>query len=304
MYFDNRSISAKAIARFFPGKNRIRSNGNFRPTKGDTIINWGFSGAVTAFDVDSVNILNNPIAVRNASNKIRTFEILNDNDVPTLTHYTSIEDVLNNSEVLEDDTTFVNKIYCRTLISSHSGKGIVIAKNRDELVDAELYTELFENDTEFRVHVFDGKVIDIQQKKSMSEERRLRKRVKTMGRNEEIRNLMNGWSFVRSEMNLYSSDGSPRRNLIDIPIQATNALGLDFAAVDLLMNSKTGEIVVVEVNTAPGQSTQTTTHFRYISAICKYANIPFSIDIYNRRYNCDYSDIHLETLNSFLTLFN
>lgn len=304
MYFDRTSVSAKAIARFFVGKNRIRANGNFRPRIGDLIINWGFKGAVTAFNVNSANVLNKPSSIENASNKIKTFELLNKHGVKTLTHYTSIDDVLNYAEVEEDDNTFVKKIYCRTLISSHSGKGIVIANSREELVEAPLYTEAFKNDTEFRVHVFKGRVIDIQQKKSMSQERRSKKGVAVTTRNEETRNLMNGWSFVRSDMNLMSPDGSPRADLVNMPISAAIALGLDFAAVDLLMNSSTGEMVVVEVNTAPGMTTKTTTHFRYIQAICEYAKIPFSVEIYNNRYGCDYQDVHLENLNSFLTQFN
>jgi D-alanine-D-alanine ligase-like ATP-grasp enzyme len=70
-------------------------------------------------------------------------------------------------------------------------------------------------------------------------------------------------------------------------IDATKALGLDFAAVDVAYNSETDECKVLELNTAPGQEVGSTTHLRYVRAISKYLGIPFSVDEYNKRYNCN-----------------
>jgi len=295
--WDRTSISAKNIARYFPGKNRIRPNGNYRPKTNDVIINWGYRGEITAFDINRVNILNKPANVANASDKRRTLRILSEAGIPTLDYATNI----NGAAELFNNSTHV---YCRTLISSHSGRGIVIASNPSELVNADLYTAKFENNTEFRVHVFNGNVIDITQKKSMSRERREKLGVKVAERRDEVRNLMSGWSFVRSDMDLYDSENEPRTGLFTIPVEATRALGVDFAGVDLLLNTETNEIRVVEVNTACGQKVNTTTHFRYIEAICKYANIEFNQEIYSARYGGSFQNEHNNNLNNFINDIN
>src|SRR3546814_19093490 len=43
-------------------------------------------------------------------------------------------------------------IVCRTVLSGHSGVGIVIADNRDDLVPANLYVKYVKKKEEYRVH--------------------------------------------------------------------------------------------------------------------------------------------------------
>jgi glutathione synthase/RimK-type ligase-like ATP-grasp enzyme len=283
LYYDRTSISAKAIARFKAGKHRISpTSTTFNPRIPTLLINWGWRGTLPAnFNNSNIELFNKPEAISLASNKINCLRTLEAADVPSLAFATNMEDA---EELLTDDL----KVYCRKQISSHSGRGIVIASSSEELVEASLYTQEFKNNIEYRVHVFDGKVIDIQQKKKMSEERRLEKGITVV--KHDVRNLMNGWSFVRTDLTLVKEDGEPLVDLVKVPIDAVRALGLDFGAVDIAYNVSDDEIVVIEVNTAAGQKVGTTTNYNYIKAIFKKAGDPVSIAQYNARWNSEISE--------------
>ena len=296
--YDTTSISAKAIARFRKGKNRIRPEGNFRGQYGDTIINWGFRGNISSSVIGDATLLNKPENVGLASNKIKCLTLLEDNGVPTLEFYTNKDELL---EAFHGDAGFGTKVYCRQRISSHSGRGIVIATKPDEVVDANLYTVEFENDREYRVHIFNGKIIDIQQKRRMSSERRERLGLGDVVN--DVRNKDNGWSFVRNNVIFKNNDDEFINDLFTTSMNAINVLGLDFGAIDLLYNSENDEAVVCEVNTAAGQKVGTTTNYRYIKAIEEFVGNDISIDIYNRRWGSEINDFNNgmdEFLNNFI----
>ena len=136
---------------------------------------------------------------------------------------------------------------CRTTLSGHSGQGIVIASSPEELVDAPLYTQFIEKDKEYRVHVFNGVIIDFQQKKRRRGEEQ----------NDDIRNHANGWVYARSDVVL-------PEDVETNAIRATLSLGLDFGAVDICTDLD-GNAIVFEVNTAPGIFN--TTLDKYVEAI-------------------------------------
>jgi len=291
--WDRTSMSSRTISRFQPGKNRVRPESTtFKPKVGQLLINWGFRGSFGFSIPEGVDILNRPENVANASDKRRCLRILTDNEVPTLDFALNRTD----AAALFENT---DKVYCRTRISSHSGRGIIIANNIEELVDAQLYTANFPNTTEFRVHIFKGQITDITQKKSMSSERRERLGITRTERREEVRNLGSGWSFVRTEMDLYDSEGDVRNEIHDVSLDAMSALGLDFGAVDLLMNDE-GECRVVEANTACGMKINTTTHYRYIKNFMDYANNDFSLSLYNSRYEGNFNNEHEGNIDQFI----
>ena len=295
--YDRTSLSAKAIARFQRGKNRIFPNKNYRPKSDHLVVNWGFRGNISAFDYEALgdSFLNKPRNIALASDKIRCLETLSRNDVKTLGFTTNRDEA---EQFLRENG---GKVYCRTLISSHSGKGIVIAEEPEEIVDARLYTYEFVNDIEFRVHIFKGEITDIQQKRRMSRERR--ERMGIDGVVDGVRNLKNGYSFTRGNLTLRNGDGEFIEDLFRVPLDAVEALGLDFAAVDLLYNSETDEAIVCEVNTAPGMKVGTTTHFRYIESIQNYAGNRFDLEIYNNRYGIDFQNEHEGNLDEFINFF-
>ena len=145
-------------------------------------------------------------------------------------------------------------VFCRTLLRSSEGKGIVVATTPEELVPARLYTKYFKKKTEYRVHVFDGRVIDVQEK-------RKRKGVPDDARNTKIRNLRNGYVFCRDGID--EPDG-----LRDLAIRATNALGYTLGAVDIAYNAHYNRLVVLEVNANPGMQGMTLDN--YSTAIAEW----------------------------------
>ena len=295
IYYDRTSLSGKAVARFTRGKNRLNPNSTtFRHKDSFTYINWGFRGNVTTVNPEEVNWLNLPKNVALASSKIRCLTLLDNEEIPTLEFTTDRSEAEEYVEARE-------KVYCRTLINSHSGKGIIIAEELEDIVDAPLYTVEFDNDIEFRVHVFNGVIIDIQQKRKMSSERRASLKIDKVIKG--IRNLKNGYSFVREDLTLRNVNEEYIEDLYNIPLRAVEVLGLDFAAVDLLYNSENDSAVICEVNTAPGMKVGTTTHYRYIKAIQEYAGNEFNTEIYNNRYGIEFDNRHENNLTNFLNHF-
>ena len=126
-------------------------------------------------------------------------------------------------------------VFARTQLQGHSGSGIVIASNPDELVRAPLYTKYIKKKKEFRVHVFNKEVIDIQEKR------------RSMGSDAGflIRNHANGFVFCRDDI-------VEPADLRDVAIQAVTSLGLDFGAADIIYNEHYNKCYALEVNTAPG----------------------------------------------------
>lgn len=215
------------------GKRRLSKLKNSR------IINWGLSAELISDSLipDTNLILNKPNAISNAVNKIRTYEVLNEAELPVPTFVTDIEEA----------KKFFSKegaiVYCRTLINSHSGNGIVIAKAPEELVDCKLYTLKVPNYQEYRFHIVHGNLIQVQQKKTTF----------TDGYDPDkalIKTKDKGYVFSSINVVLKEDD----YNLMtSIAVSAIKALGLDFGAVDLCI-SKKGLVTILEVNTAPGIS--------------------------------------------------
>jgi len=219
------SISAKRLARSL-GVLRVRPTYNAK--RKDVIVNWG-SSIPPHFKWMSQD-LNKPHAIALASNKLETFKEFRSNSFTHVPNWTT-----NSSEAQHWlDSGF--KIYCRKLLSSHSGNGIVVCNDGDTLVSAPLYTLHTKHRDEYRVHIFKGEVIDVQKKK---------KRNGFTGCSSGIRNHSNGWVYARSDIAIPDM-------LYPIAIQAVNILGLDFGAVDIGHKVNEDKFFVFEVNTAPG----------------------------------------------------
>ncbi len=237
---------------------RVRENGMFMPRQGHTIINWGnprkpvWGKYVTGPEAIRFlrlkgRVLNHWTAVEQAIDKYQTLITLSKNGVPTPT-FTCNSNVA--ASWFSDKNT---KVVCRTLLRASEGKGIVIAKEAKEIVNARLYTKFFVKDKEYRVHVFGNEVLDIQEKRLKNGER------EKEGHNPYIRNTANGWVFCRENVEC-------PEHVQKVAVDAVAALGLDFGAVDIAINAK-GEPCVFEVNTAPG--IEGTTVNKYVEAIQK-----------------------------------
>lgn len=267
-------------------------NSSYRYRDGHTIINWGNSRRPSWMTAD-VPVLNKPEAVAVASDKLETLDLLEDTGVPTVEFTTDVT-------IAQDWVDIGNKVFVRHELHGHSGAGIEVVEMRgvnSELVEemneifdeyynstnnendrtiieelqrtldgitpvdipvvpeAPLYTLGVNNQGEYRVHVLNGEVI-LYQKKS----RRVDENGSVITADVEeadIRNLASNWVYRTGNLNRLE-------RIEQLAIDAIEALGLDFGAVDIIMDNE-GVVRVLEVNTAPGIS-NTETANAYVDA--------------------------------------
>lgn len=232
---------------------RVRPEGSYKLYPNHLIINWG-NGQVPNWNRDYAHRLNGCAAVQLASNKLLAFQKFKEAGNVSIPEFTTqVSDVL-------AALTEAPKVewFARTKLQGHSGEGIVpiyggteYGPEGEQFPAAPLYVKYVKKKDEYRVHVFKGKVIDVQQK-------RKRKDIPTEEVDFQVRNHSNGWVYCRNEV-------SPHQSVLDNAINAINALGLDFGAVDIIWNNHHNQAFVLEVNTAPGLEGTTLT--KYTDAI-------------------------------------
>ncbi len=221
------SASSKAIAealkrneqktlRVYPDRNYVNRGDDF-------IVNWGNANEPEwAYQ----NILNTPTAVATAVNKLETFVKLTEAEVRTVPWTTNI-DVARGWDLICE----------RHQLRAHGGAGIRVS-TPETVYPAPLYTEMLTPCDEYRVHIFKGEVIDYTKKvKKVDGEF-------VTAPEEHIKNKEHGLYFLR--------DVRPREGVVLRAIQAIEALGLDFGAVDIIRHNNRS--YVLEVNTAVGLS--------------------------------------------------
>lgn len=205
---------------------RVYPDRNYTPKENDLIVNWGSSVAPQWHHP----MYNEPGAVRLAANKLLSLVRFNEVGVPTLLFTT-------NKETAKELTLNGKKMFCRTKLTGCSGQGIIVATTPDEVVDAGLYTYEFKKTHEYRVHVFNGEVLDLQEKK---------RREGAGNRNTvDVWNYETNFIFARQDITVPN-------HVQKAAINAVTALGLEFGAVDIGYNLDREECAVFEVNTAPG----------------------------------------------------
>lgn len=251
---------------------RIRSiNSIFKGRDSDIIVNYGSSNIN---DMDRVSgsamVINHPRVVRNASNKVRAFEAMARHGVPVV-EYTTLP------QVAQEWFNEGNVVYARQTVNGHSGAGIVICSQstpdqmgnvafEHSLANAALYTKgLTAQRREFRFHVMNGEIIFVQQKRRVADWREL------PNYSNVVRNHSTGWIYAQQDVR-------PNEASRNAAIQAVNALGLDFGAVDII--TRHDQAWVLEVNTAPGLEGETLVKYaENLRAISEGDNVtPFNFD--------------------------
>lgn len=239
------SQSAKLIAQ---GLGALRCNPlrtSFRPRIGDVLINWGCSYNPFPYPI---TMLNKYSAVAIASNKIKALAWMDREGVSIIPFTQDKEQAI---QWIEEGSY----IYERHTLHGHGGSGIRVVHSVDDLTvgtSVQLYTKGIPIRREYRVHVFDGKVIEHVQKR-----RRLDANPNTVS--DYVRNHTQGWVFVKNGF-----DYLPE--VEEQAINAVQALGLDFGAVDVITEKHTGNVYVLEVNTACGFDPNGSTLQKYITA--------------------------------------
>lgn len=217
--------------------NPVEAHSRFRASGTKTIINWG-NNDMPGHVAGCGRYINPPALVRRATDKTAfLLQVCGEARVPDFTTRRGLA-----QSWIEDGKTVV----CRTLTRANSGRGIVIAETSEELVDAPLYTQYVPKKSEWRVHCYRNPRtsavahFDVQRKardRSVADE----------DVNWKVRNNSNGFIFARNE-----DAGDVPADVITQAVEAFNATGLDFGAVDVIYQERSGEAYVLEVNTAPG----------------------------------------------------
>lgn len=239
-----KSASAKMLAKELDTV-RVSPDGKFKNNYHRPIVNWGNSEYPEWLDFSNSIVMNWPVQVSIATNKLWSFQLFS---VDGVCH----PDWTTEKEVAQCWQAAGETIVVRKELTGKGGSGIVICEEGDKLPDAPLYTIYFKKKHEYRVHVFDGKVIDFQEKK------------REKGKEDvdgKIRNHSNGWVFCRNDVVLPEIVQSES-------IKAVASLGLTFGAVDVGFNVHYNRACVFEVNTAPGLTE--TTAKKYAETINNY----------------------------------
>lgn len=235
------------------GIKRLKHEGSvWKPGPNKKIINWGSSTENFPAAYLTCQIINHPSKIDVTADKLRTFNKFMDNNVPHPEWTTSRSEAL---QWLDQGCM----VFARKQLRSHSGRGIFImdpdhpedARNDNSV--APLYVKYVKKKNEYRVHVINNEIIDVQRKGLRSELRG------NEGVNWKIQNLANGFVYVRNE-----SDPVPSC-VFDAALAAVSALELDFGAADVIYNAKEDKAYCLEVNSAPGLMGTTLTN--YVNAL-------------------------------------
>jgi len=289
------SASVKKLKRELDALIIKPENSKYRNKSSDTVINWGNSTRIP--NLEGVEVINPPENVAIATNKLKTLEELEEagvSHVPFTTSKTEAEEwskvfvrhsLTGHSgegiEVVEstlsepEEDSFIQGISDlleELLDEAPQDKHAILIENlmavideepRPELnqsitlPDAPLYTQAVNNNGEYRVHVFDGEVI-LYQKKSRRVDEETGEVITAEGEAADVRNLASNWIYRTGNLNKLD-------RVEDLAVEAIQALGLDFGAVDIIMDND-GDVFVLEVNTAPGLG-NTDTLEAYVEAI-------------------------------------
>lgn len=203
-----------------------------------TVVNWGGTQSIQA--AAGVRVVNAPAAVAKAVNKRECLSALSDGDV-NIPEFIVSETVMKDKIAVDGSGIWL----ARTCITGSAGAGIKVMRSVADLVPAALYVKYIKKTEELRIHVAFGQAIFRQEKKRSSA-------AEQTADQKLIRNHGNGWVFCPREV---VPDGVAEREAV----KAVAALGLDFGAVDIVVEKTTGKPYVLEVNTAPGIESPTLT---------------------------------------------
>lgn len=224
----------EALVRDFPGIKRLwldHPEMTFMPRTGDVVINWGCIKTNNTWrNLTDFRWINHPELV--SRNRLQNLRLMKEAGV-------NVPDFTTQADMARGWLADGKTVICRSALRSFGGRGITVVEPGQTLADGQaLYTCYQPKRREYRVHVFRGNVIDVQQKKRRQGDR-------TEGVESKVRSYANGWVFARDGV-------SPPDCVVSSAVSAAAALGLDFAAVDVGWTERGNVATVYECNTAPG----------------------------------------------------
>jgi len=227
-------LTSRLEGRMITRREEIRPN--------ECIINWG--GGQFSSSGWKADWLNKPTNVCFAVEKLKAFELFDRESVPhpEWTFHVSMA-----RKWLEEG----HVVLARQTSTGMMGEGISLLNNaRSAIPSAEFYSKHVQHDQEYRVHVFQGMLVNLGIKVAQC------RNANMMVRNADERN----WDFEHTEE-------APHAVTL-AGIAAVNALGLNFGAADVGYRARENKAYVFEVNSAPGTGHNTIT--RYASVFTRY----------------------------------
>lgn len=203
------------------------------PSDTDLLLRWG--NAKRAPRGEPGTCINQAAAIWSAGDKYTSLQKLSEAGIRVPDHSL-------NPPPLGGDTWLVRSR------RGFGGKDILI---HDGAARGEWYSKFIPNDREYRIHVVNGEVIRVQRKYLEHPDKRT---------SEHIKNHDNGYVFKAPQKTL-------NKSRLEAAVKAVEALGLDFGAVDLVIDHN-GLEYVLEVNTAPACSPLTLS--AYVEAFKKH----------------------------------
>ena len=234
--WDQLSEGATAIAKQMDTAKIRRKGSKYTAQNGDVLVNWGasdFPAWLRDYDPNGKAVALNR-NIEEALNKVHFFRRTKGS--PYVPSSCEAHDLVH--------LALRFPVLCRTKVKGMDGDGIVIAENRDQLVDAALYVQLEAKTAEYRVHVGRNKdgSIDIigVQRKFIPNGSDADKRIRTSA---------NGCYYV----------WTVKEQPVELPIEAQRAAKevfamfpqLDFGGLDVIYDRDRDAAFVIEINTAP-----------------------------------------------------
>lgn len=215
LYHRSTSVTAKNIARAL-GIGYTKSPGKFDVV----VVRYGYSRKHTRDFA-----LNTTSAVNLASDGLKSLQVLHREGVPC------VEPVINPGR---EDYPLVG----RKLRNHVAGKTLKILSEPTE-ESFKYYTRYREISKEFRVHVFNSRVL-----------KAFRKVPRAENPHPRIRTSQKGWGYKKVNWSKYYAAGT------EVAVMAVQTLGLTYAGVDMA-KGKDGSWFVIEVNTGPALNSKT-----------------------------------------------
>ena len=225
LYARESCITGRALARAL-GLN-LDSRGRRVPSHADTVIRWGSLAALPAPPIIEVNEAS---AVRRATDKLNSLMLMSEAGVPVPAFTTDAEGVEWPCLARRRHHTRGNDVIA---ISSAADARIVVG--------ADYFIQQIDKVREFRIHVMCGEPFLCQRKVGGDE-------------SSVVWNHTHGFRYV----NMRST--RPDTSRLEAAVMAVRTLGLDFGAVDIIID-RAGNCYVLEVNTAPGLAVVSATEY-------------------------------------------
>lgn len=181
------------------------------PTRNFTNYDFVFNYGANRLIVPHRKHINKAKAVSNCIDKLKTFKLLKDANVPIPSFVEKKEEVPKSWK----------DIVCRKNRCGNQADSLQYIRKGQFLPEAQLYTKYFEHKFEFRIVVFRGEVVG--------------RYLKEQERNMWLLNSMDREGFEKID---------------EACIRGSDALGIDYVGFDVLSNSQ-DDFIVLEANSAP-----------------------------------------------------